>query len=102
MNLNNPYDKASLKALTYTADKKLDVHTLVVDFDGEVVLDPEIYFPAVPVNKYKFCTQVEDKNLRDDVSLASLYDALDEIYVGHGYAAHKHNIGIKGQGRIAA
>ena len=101
MNLNYPYDKAALKALTLTADKKLDIHTLVIDFDGEVVLDPEIHFPGVAITGYKFCTQVPDEHLRDDVQLASLYDGLDEIFNGYGYAQQKY-IGEKVYGKIAA
>jgi hypothetical protein len=101
MNLNYPYDKASLQALTQTADKNLDVHTLVVDFDGEVVLDPEIHFPAVPVTKYKFCTELHDEQLRDEVRLASLYDALNENFYGRGYSEHQY-IGGRADGKIAA
>jgi hypothetical protein len=101
MNLNYPYDKASLKALTLTADKKADKHTLVIDFDGEVVLDPEIYFPGAAITRYKFCTQVPDENLRDEVQLASLYDALDEIFNGRGETAQKY-MGGKAKGKIAA
>ena len=101
MNLNYPYDKASLMALTLTADKKLDVHTLVVDFDGEVLLDPEIHFPGVAVTSYKFCTQLHDEHLRDEVQLAGLYDALNENFNGRGYAVQKH-IGGKQDGKIAA
>ena len=101
MNLNYPYDKAALQALTQTADKKFDVHTLVIDFDGEVVLDPEVHFPGVATNRYKFCTQVPDEQLRDEVRLAQLYDALDEIFNGRGCAAPRY-IGGKGDGRIAA
>jgi hypothetical protein len=101
MNLNYPYDKASLKALTLTANKKLDVHTLVVDFDGEVVLDPEIYFPGVPASRYKFCTELHDEQLRDEVRLAALYDALNENFNGRGYAVQKY-IGSNANGKIAA
>jgi|GEM_PF-1439121 hypothetical protein len=101
MNLNYPYDKASLKALTQTADKNLDVHTLVLDFDGEVVLDPEIHFPGVPVTKYKFRTQVREEHLRDEVQLAGLYDALNENFNGRGYSVQKY-IGCKVDRKIAA
>ena len=101
MNLNYPYDKASLQALMLTADKKIDIHSLVVDFDGEVVLDPEIRFPEVEISKYKFCTEVRDENLRDDVQLTSLYDALDEIFKGRGYVAQKWIRG-KADERLAA
>ena len=101
MNLNYPYDKASLMALTLTADKKLDVHTLVVDFDGEVVLDPEIHFPGVPVSRYKFCTEVREDDLRDELQLAALYDALDEVFHGRGHADQKY-LSSKLSGKIAA
>jgi hypothetical protein len=101
MNLNYPYDKASLKALTLTADKELDVHTLVIDFDGEVVLDPEIHFPGVAVTRYKFYTQVPEEHLRDEMQLASLYDALDENFNGRGNDVQKYIGGNMG-GKIAA
>ena len=101
MNLNYPYDKASLKALTQTADKNLDIHTLVLDFDGEVVLDPEIHFPGVAVSRYSFCTQVRDEHLKDEVQLAALYDALDEVFNSPGYPEQKY-IGGKSDRKIAA
>lgn len=98
MNLNYPYDKASLMALTQTADKKSDIHTLVIDFDGEVVLDPEIHFPGVEVSRYKFHTEIEDKSLRDVTSLAALYDSLEEMFNAN---EQRHSIGEK-RNRLAA
>ncbi len=100
MNLNYPYDKASLMALALTADKKSELHTLVVDFDGEVILDPEVHFPDVAVTSYKFCTRLHDEYLRDDVQLISLYDSLDAFFKG-GYVVHKYMPGNM-DGKIAA
>jgi hypothetical protein len=101
MNLNYRYDKASLKALALTADKKSVVHTLVVDFDGEVVLDPEIHFPGVAIISFKFFTQVPDEHLRDEVQLASMYDALDEIFNSRSSTVQSY-MGGKADGKIAA
>ena len=101
MNLNYPYDRASLNAFSLIVKGKLQVHNLVVDFDGEVLLDPELCFPNVPLTKYKFYTLIDDKRLRDAVSLASLYDALDEIFTNKDFAARKHP-GSRNPGKIAA
>ena len=80
MNLNYGYDKSALTALTQTADKNLQEHNLVIDFDGEVLIDPEYYFPNVPISMYQFATKINDATLRDTVLTAALYDALEAKY----------------------
>lgn len=80
MNLNYGYDKSALIALTQTADKNLQEHNLVIDFDGEVIIDPEYHFPNVPLSKYQFATKINDASLRDVLLTAALYDALEAKY----------------------
>jgi len=80
MNLNYAYDKQELVALASTADKKLADHFLVIDFDGEVILDPEKFYPGVPVSSYKFYTRIDDASLRHETGMASLYDELERIF----------------------
>jgi hypothetical protein len=80
MNLNYGYDKKAMQALTEQANKSLYEHTLVIDFDGEVIIDPERYFPDVSVTSYKFSTHIKDASLRNDITVRGLYDALEQIH----------------------
>ncbi|MBS1617181.1 MAG: hypothetical protein JST76_01595 [Bacteroidetes bacterium] len=80
MNLNYGYDKDALKALVATADTTLEEHNVVIDFDGEVIIDPEKQFPNVPVAAYKFAAVVTDKVLRSGIMINAMYDSLEDIF----------------------
>jgi hypothetical protein len=80
MNLNYGYDKDSLTSFAASADPSFDSHNLVIDFDGEVVLDPEVHFPHVALSCYKFSTRIKDKSLRSPMMVAALYDALEVVF----------------------
>lgn len=80
MNLNYGYDKDTLMTLINSADRSLSEHNLVIDFDGEVILDPEKHYPHVPIASYKFATTIKDKTLHSSMMATGLYDALEIIF----------------------
>ncbi len=93
MNLNYGYDKEALEALIATADVNKYEHNLVIDFDGEVIIDPEYYFPAVPLDKYQYSMVIMDSSLRQHGMTGALYDALERIYVSLNVKSIKVNFG---------
>lgn len=80
MNLNYGYDKDALMTLINTADGSMLEHNLVIDYDGEVIIDPEKHFPNAALSAYKFCTKIKDKSLHSSMMVSALYDALETIY----------------------
>jgi hypothetical protein len=102
MNLNYGYDKQTMTALAETADKTLDEHNVVIDYDGEVIIDPEMYFPTVALSSYKFATRIKDGSLRHEVMRAALYDALEMIHEMQCREADLYIVGNKGPLKIAA
>ena len=96
--MNLIYDTTidALAELVHTADKSLAVHHVAVDYDGEVIIDPEKHFPHVALPKYKFCTQIKDASLANVEKLVSLHRALlssfkDQI---RSISAHDGDISI--------
>jgi hypothetical protein len=80
MNLNYAYDKQALEALIAKADKSLDEHNLAIDFDGEVLIDPEKDFPNVPLQAYQFASRIRNASMREPIMVTALYDSLEMIY----------------------
>ncbi len=76
--MNLIYDTTidALTELVNTADKSLSVHHVAIDYDGEVIIDPEKHFPHVALPKYKFCTQIKDTSLANVQKLVSLHRVL--------------------------
>jgi hypothetical protein len=80
MNFNLEYSKGHLIDLVNHADMELDQHNLVISFDGEVMIDPEKYYPQVPVSSYQFSTCMQDASLRQNEMIGILYDTLEMVY----------------------
>jgi hypothetical protein len=76
MNLNYDTTTDALKELVAIADQKLFAHNIAVDFDGEVIIDPELHYPTVDIKRYKFCTQIKNESLRNAKKLEALQAAL--------------------------
>ena len=79
MNLNYNPSTEELNALIETA-QHTPTHNLVIDFDGEVVIDPEVQFPNVSLDSYKFSTRILDASLRSTETAQALYAALYVVY----------------------
>jgi hypothetical protein len=77
MNLNYDPTEAALLSLISTTDSSMDIHNLAIDYDGEVIIDPEIHYPGVAVDRYRFCAHVRDASLRNiDMVKALCYSLL--------------------------
>ena len=59
------------KKLLMKADSGLSVHDLVIDYDGEVLLDPHLKQPGLDLDKFKVHVQ-----LRGSSHLRKLFDFL--------------------------
>jgi hypothetical protein len=53
MNLFFNHEERELKDLISEAKEDKQVHDVVVDFDGEVLIDPELEQPNVDLDKFK-------------------------------------------------
>lgn len=99
MNLNYNATPEQLRDLIESA-QHTSTHNLVIDFDGEVVIDPEVHFPTVPLEKYKFSTKILDASLRHEPTAQALYAALYVIYDSldesrlPAYASSEEDMGI--------
>ena len=80
MNLNYGYDKDAMMELISTADRTLDQHNIAIDFDGEIILDPEKNYPDVSLDKYLFATHIHDQSITESNMIRALYDALEYVY----------------------
>ncbi len=67
MNLYSDPTMMELRQLIDNADPSLTEHHVAVDFDGEIIMDPEVHYPEVPLYKYKFCVQVRRKLNTDGI-----------------------------------
>ena len=80
MNLFYDTSISSLRQLVETADKSLPVHNVVVDFDGEVIIDPETKFAGVNLSRFKFRTQITQAVKSDARLLRTLFQTLLAAY----------------------
>ena len=76
MNLNYDQSQESLKALLAKASKEIPSHYVAVDYDGEVIVDPDLRFPEIDVKRYKFCTQIRNASLSNLRKIQALHHAL--------------------------
>jgi hypothetical protein len=80
MNLNYECDLNAMKAWIETAEQNKYEHNLVIDYDGEVILDPEVKYPHVPLYQYKYKMTIMDSILHVQDMGTALYDALEHIF----------------------
>ena len=83
MNLFYDTTLINLYQLIDKADKSLPTHNIVIDYDGEVIIDPEKKYTGININRFKFCTQITDAVNRDTKKLTELFETL--------YTAYNHN-----------
>ena len=69
-----------LRQLVDTADKSLPVHNVVIDYDGEVIIDPEKKFANVGLNRFKFHTKIHQSVKNNARGLKILFEELMNAY----------------------
>lgn len=97
MNLFYDPSIVGLRQLIDTADKSLPANNIVVDYDGEVIIDPEKKFADISLNRFKFHTQISQAVKADIRSLKHLYETLLSAYSSNN---HKIEV-IRGWKNIA-
>lgn len=85
MNLHYEPTIAELRRLIESAQKSLTSHNIVVDFDGEVIVDPELKYPGIDLNRFKFRTRVTNLAKANERMLKALYTELTAVF---GKRAH--------------
>ncbi len=97
--MNLIYDQTpdAISELIVKADKSLFVHNVAVDFDGEVIIDPERHYPDVDIKRYKFCTQIKDASLRNVKKMQALHRVLMSTF-----KEQLHSIGYNNDFSVAA
>lgn len=58
MNLFRKASLIELQQLLSKTDKNAPVHNIVIDYDGEVLIDPELSQPEIDLNKFKYRVQL--------------------------------------------
>ena len=92
MNLNYDQQPEALIELLATADQTLPAHHIAVDYDGEVLLDPEVQYPHVPLHRYRFHTRIWEAGMRSTQKVRELHSAL--ITLLHSGASDHSDLSI--------
>ena len=82
MNLFYDPSLLALRQLVNNAKASQPVHNVAVDFDGEVIIDPELHFPNVDINRYMFHTNINTVENKEN-NLHSLFNKLIEAFNGN-------------------
>ena len=90
MNLFYNPSLLSLRQLVDTGKKSLSAHNIVIDYDGEVIIDPELKFANVGLNRYKFHTKIYQSVKNDARSLHMLFETLRMAYNNSGQQIELH------------
>ena len=85
MNLFYNPSITELRQLVDSANNSVDKHNVVIDFDGEVIIDPEMKYKGIPLSKFKFHTTVTESVKNNARSLKALFETLLEAYHGNRF-----------------
>lgn len=93
--MNLFYDPSALALcqLIGKASKSLSAHNVVVDYDGEVIIDPELHFAGVDLNKFKYRTLISNPDKANERNINTLLNSLLAGYNGGElHIQHSKNI----------
>ncbi len=82
MNLFYDPSLLALRQLVNNANASQPVHNVAVDFDGEVIIDPEMHFPNVAINRYKYHTSINTAENKES-NLRQLFNKLVDAFNGN-------------------
>ena len=94
MNLHYDHSTPALIELIAKADTKLLSHNIALDYDGEVIIDPELHYPQVDLKRYKFHTQIRSASMRNMRKIQALLTALHSAYRESLRAIGGHDVRI--------
>ena len=79
MNLNYDQSPETLIQLLATADTNLPAHNIAVDYDGEVIVDPEVQYPHIEVSKFPFRVQIANAAIRSSQKIKEVHALLMDV-----------------------
>ena len=83
MNLFYNPSMTDLRQLLSSSQKSSNVHNVVIDFDGEVIIDPEMKYQGIPLSKFKFHTQISQSIRNNAKGMKALFETLLAAYNGN-------------------
>ena len=92
MNLFYDPSISALRQLVDSSSKSLKTHNIVVDFDGEVIIDPELKLQGIDLNRFKFRTTVSQSIKNNARSLKALFETLLQAYQSNGHGIEIHRL----------
>jgi hypothetical protein len=93
MNLFYDPSISALRQLVDSSNKSLKVHNVVVDFDGEVIIDPETKYTGIELSRFKFHTRISESIKKNAKGMKALFETLVAAYSENqqGIQMHKLN-----------
>ena len=93
MNLFYDPSISALRQLVNTLDPSKKVHNVVVDFDGEVIVDPEVKYSGIELSRFKFHTKISASIKQNARGMKALFETLLEAYNrnNQGIELHRFN-----------
>jgi hypothetical protein len=85
MNLFYNPSITELRQLVDSANNNLDKHNVVIDYDGEVIIDPKMKYKGIALNRFKFHTTISESVKHNTRSLKCLFETLVEAYQSNGF-----------------
>ena len=76
MNLFYDPSITGLRQMVAAADKSLPVHNIVVDYDGEVIIDPETKFAGIKLTRFKLHTRISQSIKGKAKNVKNLFETL--------------------------
>lgn len=92
MNLFYEPTLTELRQLVDSGNQSLNVHNVVVDFDGEVIIDPETKYKGIDLNRFKFRTQINQAIKGNARSMKALFETLLDAYNRGNQAIDLHRL----------
>ena len=80
MNLFYDPSISALRQLVDSSDKAVKVHNVVVDFDGEVIIDPEMKYQGIELSRFKFHTKISESIKKNAKGMKALFETLLAAY----------------------
>ena len=80
MNLFYDPSISALRQLVDSSDKSLKVHNVVIDFDGEVIIDPEVKYTGIELSRFKFHTRISQSIKKNAKGMKALFETLLQAY----------------------
>ena len=88
MNLFHNPTVDELQSLLQSASESKNIHDVVLDYDGEVLIDPQVSQPNLDLNKFKFRVQLTELSKRalslSSAPLRYLYNNLMRAWDSEG------------------